>query len=299
MNPTPNPLPKVYFTKTITPDKLIELYDKLEIKLDGKIAIKIHAGEHDKPYPIQPSFMKPLVDKLKRTLVECNTALEGEQYKRYAPKDHWELIKRHGFLEVGKFDLMDEEGEMELPVPTGKQIKVNYVGSHLANYDSILVLSHFKGHLFAGFGGAMKNVAIGIASSHGKRNIHVAGGDESTFWHCDKIKFIEAMADAVKSVVDYRKGKMVYLSVMKDLSVYCDCDSNPKPPEMGDIGILSSIDLVALDQACVDLIYQSNDKGKTSLINRIEEKKGIHILEAAEELGLGSRKYELINVDKE
>lgn len=298
MNQTEKSIPKVYFTKKINPERLIEIFDKLEMKLEGKIGVKIHSGEHDKPYPIQPNFMKPLVQKINGTLVECNTACGGEKFKRFNSKDHWELIKRHGFLDVGKFDIMDEEGEIELPIPNGKRIKVNYVGSHLDNYDSLLILSHFKGHMMTGYGGALKNVAIGIASSHGKRSIHGAG-DESKILTCDTLIFLEAMADAVKSVVDYKKGKMVYINVMKDLSVDCDCDFDPKKPEMKDIGILASIDPVALDQACIDLIYNSDDKGKTILINRIEGKKGTHILEATKELGLGSRKYELIDIDKE
>lgn len=191
---------------------------------------------------------------------------------------------------------MDEEGIIELPVTGGKHLKVNYVGSHLKNYDSILVLSHFKGHALAGFGGAMKNVAIGIASSKGKCQIH-GGYTVEDIMASDLNRFIEAMADAVKSVIDYKKGKMVYISVMKDISIDCDCDVNPQPPEMKDIGILASIDPVALDQACVDLIYKSNDKGKENLIKRIEEKNGLHLLECGEQLGIGSRKYEIISID--
>ena len=224
-------------------------------------------------------------------------AMQFIQGKRKESKDHWELIKRHGFPDVGKFDLMDEEGEIELPVPTGKQIKTNFVGKNLANYDGIIVLSHFKGHMMGGFGGAMKNTSIGIASGHGKLYIHGAG-DQKVGFECEQDKFLEAMADAVKSVMDYKKDKIVFINVMKDMSIDCDCDSNPHPPELKDIGMLASLDPVALDQACVDLIYKSNDKGKASLIKRMEEKHAIHILETGEELGIGSRKYDLIELDE-
>ena len=287
---------KVYFTKVITPDKLCEIYDKLEIKLEGKVAVKIHSGEHDKTHTIQPSFMKPLVDKVKGTLIECNTALEEETGRRFHSEDHWKVIKQHGFTDIAPFNIMDEKGIIELPVTGGKHLKVNYVGSHLKNYDSILVLSHFKGHALAGFGGAMKNVAIGIASSKGKCLIH-GGYTVEDIMASDMNRFIEAMADAVKSVIDYRKGKMVYISVMKDMSIDCDCDVNPKAPEIKDIGILASIDPVALEQACVALVYKSNDKGKGSQIKRIEEKNGVHVLECGEQLGIGSRKYELDSID--
>ena len=290
------PTSKVYFTKVISQEKLCEIYDKLEIKLDGKVAVKIHSGEHDKTHTIQPTFMKPLVDKVKGTLVECNTGIGGDGWRRFHSEDHWKLIKQHGFTDIAPFDIMDEEGIIELPVTGGKHLKVNYVGSHLKNYDSILVLSHFKGHALAGFGGAMKNVAIGIASSKGKCQIH-GGYTVEDIMASDINRFIEAMADAVKSVIDYKKGKMVYISVMKDISIDCDCDPNPHAPEMKDIGILASIDPVALDQACVDLIYKSNDKGKENLIKRIEEKNGLHLLECGEQLGIGSIKYEIISID--
>lgn len=284
---------KVYFTETITPEKMVDMYKALERELRGRVAVKVHSGEPGGHNFIQPEFMKPLVDYVKGTIVECNTAYQG---RRNTTEKHWEAIKEHGFTKIAKVDIMDADGEMELPIPNGKQIKVNYVGSHLANYDSILVLSHFKGHQMGGFGGALKNMSIGIASSHGKAYIHGAGHPEQ-MWTCEQDKFLEAMADADKSIMEYRKGKLAFINVMKNMSIDCDCNSNPKAPEIADIGILASLDPVALDQACVDLIYASEDKGKASLIKRIEEKRGIHIVEAAEELGVGVRKYELVAID--
>ena len=234
--------------------------------------------------------MKPLVDSVQGTIVECNTAYEG---RRFHTADHWKVVEEHGFTKIAAVDILDEEGEMELPVANGKQIQVNFVGSHLSRYTSILVLSHFKGHLMGGFGGALKNLSIGLASGRGKGLIHGAG-DPAHMWDCEQDRFLEAMADACRSVVDRFPENLVYLNVMKDLSIDCDCDSNPHAPEMADIGILASLDPVALDQACVDQVYRSEDKGKASLIHRMEEKHAIHILEAAEELQIGSRKYRLV-----
>lgn len=286
-------LPKVYFTKNIVPENLIKLYEKLGRKLEGKVGVKIHSGEHNKGHIIQPEFMKPLVDYVKGTIIEANTTYGGRREKT---EDHWKVIEERGFKKYFTVDILDEEGEMELPVAKPKQIKVDYVGKHLANYDSLLILSHFKGHMMAGFGGALKNVAIGIASSHGKAYIHGAGHPEKKWSTADDL-FHESMADANQAVMNYRKGKMVYINVMKDMSIDCDCDANPKDPEMADIGMLASLDPVALDQACLDLVYNSPDKGKESLIKRIEEKHAVHLLETAEEEGLGSRKYELVNID--
>lgn len=282
-------LPVVFFTREITPAKLVEIYERLGRQLPGKVAVKVHSGEPGGKHFVQPEFMKPLVDALHGVLVECNTAYPG---RRDTTEEHLKVLEEHGFTKIAPVDLLDAEGEMELPIPNGKQIKVNYVGAHLKRYDSMLVLSHFKGHLMGGFGGAMKNMSIGIASSHGKAYIHGAGFPEH-LWDCEQDKFLEAMADADRSIMDFFPNKMAFINVMKDLSVDCDCDSSPHAPEMADIGILASLDPVALDQACVDQVYQSSDKGKASLIERMESRHAIHILEAAEELRIGSRKYRL------
>ncbi len=282
----------VYFTPDITSDKLVEVYKTLGKNLDGKVAVKLHSGEPGGHNFLQPDFVKPLVKYLDATIVECNTAYEG---RRNTTEKHKEAIKEHGFDRIAKVDIMDSEGQMELPVPDGKQIKVNYVGSHLKNYDSMLVLSHFKGHQMGGFGGALKNMSIGIASSYGKAYIHGAGVPEN-IWTCEQDKFLEAMADADKSVMDYMKGNITFINVMSKMSIDCDCNNNPTPPEIADIGILGSDDPVALDQACVDLVYSSKDPGKASLIKRMEEKHGIHTVEAAADLGVGVRKYKLIEM---
>ncbi|MDO4586724.1 MAG: DUF362 domain-containing protein [Planctomycetia bacterium] len=286
-------LPIVYFTRKITPEKLVEIYLILDRKLPGKVAVKVHSGEPGGHHFIQPKFMKSLVDLLQGTIVECNTAYEG---RRDTTEKHNKVMEEHGFTKIAPVDIMDADGELELPVSNGKQLKTNYVGSHLQDYDSMLVLSHFKGHLMGGFGGALKNMSIGIASAHGKALIHGAG-DPNVFWDCDQDKFLEAMADADKSIMDYLEDRLAFINIMKDLSVDCDCDANPHAPEMDDIGILASLDPVALDQACVDLIYRSDDKGKNSLIKRMEDKHAVHILEAAEELGIGKRQYILKEIE--
>jgi uncharacterized Fe-S center protein len=290
---------KVYFTKTITPESLVNLYKNLGIELKGNVAVKVHSGEPGGNHYLKPQFMKELVDYVKGTIVECNTAYPGRRLKT---EEHWKAIKEHGFTEIAKVDIMDEEGDMELPIKNGNHLGVNYVGSHFANYDSLLVLSHFKGHAMGGFGGALKNISIGIASSSGKMWIHTAGSTNKTddFEVCFKTlqdAFLESMAEAASSIVDYKKDNIVFVNVMCDLSIDCDCDSNPHAPEMKNIGILGSIDPVALDQACIDLIYNSEDQGKASLIHRIEEKHGIHTIEEAARLGVGYREYELIDMD--
>lgn len=282
----------VYFTPEITSENLVEMYKTLGKNLQGKVAVKVHSGEPGGHNFLQPEFIEPIVKHLNGTIVECNTAYEG---RRDTTEEHKLAIKEHGFDKIAKVDIMDEEGEMELPVPDGKQIKVNYVGSHLKNYDSMLVLSHFKGHQMGGFGGALKNMSIGIASSHGKAYIHGAGKPEE-MWTCEQDKFLESMADADKSVMDYMKGNITFINVMTRMSVDCDCNNNPAKPEISDIGILASDDPVALDQACVDLVYKSNDTGKKALIERMESRHGIHTVEAAADLGIGVRKYKLIPV---
>lgn len=283
---------KVYFTKNITPESVIKIYEALGVELPGKVGVKVHSGEVGNQNFIKPQFWKPIIDKVKGTIIECNTAYEG---KRNTSEAHWETMKLHGWTDVAKVDIMDEEGEIEVPIKNGKRIKTNYVGNHLKNYDSILVLSHFKGHPMGGFGGALKNISIGIASSYGKTYIHGVGKPED-FWTSDHDSFLEAMADAAKSVVEYFKGNMAFINVMCNMSVDCDCCAVAADPKICDIGILASLDPIALDQACVDLVYKSEDEGKSHLIERMESKNGIHTVEAAADLGFGSREYELIKL---
>ena len=283
---------KVYFISDITPEGVIKIYNALGIKLPGKVAVKLHSGEVGNQNFIKPEFWKPIIDEVNGTIVECNTAYEG---KRNTTKAHWETMKLHGWTDIAKVDIMDEEGEMELTIENGKRIKKNYVGSNLKNYDSMLVLSHFKGHPMGGFGGALKNISIGIASSHGKAYIHGVG-KVNEFWTSDHDSFLESMADAAQSIVKYFKGNMAFINVMCNMSVDCDCCAVAQDPKMSDIGILASLDPIALDQACVDLVYQSNDAGKSHLIERMESRNGIHTVEAAADLGFGSREYEIIKL---
>ena len=283
---------KVYFTREITPEAVIRLYDTLQVQLPGKVAVKVHSGEVGNQNFIRPPFWKPVIDKVNGTIVECNTAYEG---KRDTTEAHWETMKLHGWTDIAKVDIMDEGGELELPVDGGRQIAVNYVGRHLKNYASMLILSHFKGHPMGGFGGALKNISIGIASSHGKAYIHGAG-DVEKIWSSEQNDFLEAMADAAQSVVKHFDGKMAFVNVMCNMSVDCDCCAVAEDPEIEDIGMLASLDPIALDQACVDLVYASKDPGKAHLIERMESRNGIHIVEAAEKLGFGSRQYELVEV---
>ena len=263
---------KVFFTKEITPETMIKMYKALGVELPGKVAVKVHSGEVGNQNFIRPSFMKPMVDHVKGTIVECNAAYEG---KRNTTDAHWETMKLHGWTDIAPVDIMDEEGEMELPVPEGKRIQVNYVGAHLANYDSMLVLSHFKGHPMGGFGGALKNISIGIASSHGKAYIHGSGKPEE-IWTGDHDSFLESMADADKSIVKHFGDKIAFINVMRNMSVDCDCVAKAADPCMKDIGILASLDPVALDQACIDMVYQSDDPGKAELIERIESRNADH-----------------------
>lgn len=283
----------VYFTKEITPESLIRIYEALGIFLKGIVAVKISTGEPGGHNYLQPELIGPLVKKLNGTIVECNTAYEG---KRFSSAEHWQAIRNHGFAEIASCDIMDENGEFSIPVEGGKHLKENFVGEHLKNYNSMLMLSHFKGHLMGGFGGALKNMSIGVASSHGKANIHGAG-NPAELWTADHDSFLESMAEADKSVMDYMGRKnIVYISVANRLSVDYDCDSNPHEPEMADLGIFASSDPVSLDQACVDAVYDSQDQGKAALIERMESRNGIHTVETAEELGLGSRSYEIITI---
>lgn len=284
----------VYFTRETTADKLLEIYKKLQVELPGKVAVKIHTGEPGGNNYLKPMELKDLVSYVKGTIVECNTAYKG---RRYETKEHLKVIAEHGFDKIAKVDIMDSEGQVVLPVKPFNQIDKNYVGSHLLNYDSLLVVSHFKGHAMGGFGGALKNMSIGIASKYGKAYIHGAGEPEH-IWDCEQDKFLEAMADADKAIMDYFKKNIAFINMMVRLSIDCDCDSHPHDPEMKDIGILASLDPVALDQACLDLVYQAKDKGKASLIKRIEAKNGIHIIEAASKIKVGVRNYKLIDIDK-
>lgn len=285
---------KVLFTSSTSGEKLVEMYKKLNVELKGKVAVKVHSGEPGGNNFIKPHEMKDLVALVNGTIVECNTAYQGN---RYHTEDHLKAIEDHGFNDIADVDIMDSEGDdLVLKVSPYNVIEKNYVGSHLTNYDSMLVLSHFKGHAMGGFGGALKNTSIGIASKFGKAYIH-GGGEPEHIWDCEQDKFLESMADASKSVVDLFNDQIVFINMMIRMSIDCDCDAHPQDPEMKDIGILASTDPVALDQACLDLVYQSNDPKKKSLIERIEEKHGVHILEAADKIGIGSREYELVNVD--
>ena len=287
--------PIVYFSREITPEKVLELYRALGRELPGKIAVKVHSGEEGNQNFLHPEFWKSVVDAVNGTVVECNTAYEG---RRYNSKDHWQAIRDHGFADIAPCDIMDEFGEMSLPVTNGVHLTENFVGEHFAKYDSMLILSHFKGHAMGGFGGALKNMSIGIASSHGKAHIHGVG-DPSKLWTADHDSFLECMADADKSVIDYMgRRNIAYVSVANRLSVDCDCDPNPHEPEMADIGIFASLDPVALDQACVDAVYASKDPGKAALIERMESRHGVHTIETAEKLGLGSREYEIVDLTK-
>lgn len=290
---------KVYFTKNITSDSLIKIYEALGKPLKGKVGIKISTGEPGGHNFLNPKLIEPLVTKLNGTIVECCTAYGG---KRQDVKDHWQTIKDHGFMAIAPCDIMDEEGEMPIPVNGGFHLKEDIVGTHLDNYNSILMLSHFKGHAMGGFGGALKNMSIGVASSNGKANIHTAGKIQSPSKLWDNLPlqdhFLESMADACKAVMDHvGRENIVYINVANNLSVDCDCDSHPADPKMADIGIFASTDPVALDQACYDAVVNSSDPGKGDLIERMNSRHGIHTVEAASELGLGNREYEIVNID--
>lgn len=283
---------KVYFIKDIAPENMIKIYETLGNPLPGKVAVKLHSGEVGNQNFLRPTFLQPIIDYVQGTIVESNTAYEG---KRNTTKEHWETMKFHGWTDIAEVDILDADGELALDIPGGKRIQKNYVGNHLTNYDSMLVLSHFKGHPMGGFGGALKNISIGIASSHGKAYIHGAGEVEK-IWTADHDSFLESMADASKSIVEYFAGKIAFINVMCNMSVDCDCCAVAEDPAIADIGILASLDPVALDQACLDLVYASQDPGRDHLLERIESRNGVHTVEAAAELGVGSREYELIHL---
>ena len=284
----------VYFSRTITPEKVLELYKMAGKPLTGKVAVKVHSGEVGNQNFLRPDFWKPVVDHVGGTVVECNTAYQGE---RDTTERHKRTLAKHGWSSAFPVDLLDAEGpDMELAIPDGRVIKKNFVGKDMADYDSLLVLSHFKGHPMGGYGGALKQLSIGIASSFGKAYIHGAG-DPKQIWTSDHDSFLESMADAASSVVGYFGGNAVYVNVMKNMSVDCDCCAVAEDPCMADIGILVSLDPVAIDQACIDLVYHSDDPGRDHLLERIESRNGVHTIEAAAALGVGSREYELVEVE--
>lgn len=284
---------KVYFTKQITPEKVTALYEKLGKELSGNVAVKVHSGEVGNQNFIRADFWKPIIDKVGGTVVECNTAYEGQ---RNTTKKHLKTIELHGWSRMFPFDLLDADEDIVLDIPDGKVINKNYVGKNIEKYDSMLVLSHFKGHPMGGYGGALKQLSIGVASSFGKAYIHGAG-DPEKIWTADHDRFLESMADAAKSVIDYFGGNIAYINVMKNMSVDCDCCAVAEDPCMKDIGMLASLDPIAIDQACLDLVYASDDPGKDHLLQRIESLNGAHTIDAAVELGYGSKEYELICID--
>lgn len=287
-------LPKVYFYKEINSENLVKIYEALGREAKGKVAVKLSTGEPGGHNFLQPALIKDLVQKVNGTIVECNTAYGG---KRGDTQSHLQAAKDHGFTAIAPVDIMDAEGETELPVTGGKHLKSDIVGKNFLNYDFTVVLSHFKGHAMGGFGGAIKNISIGIASSNGKRNIHSAGASTTSWGNPEQDDFLESMAEAAKAVIDHCGENILYISVANNLSVDCDCDSSPADPQMGDIGILASLDPVALDKACTDLVRSSKDHEKIHLIERIDSRHGMHTLDYAEQLGIGSQKYELVELD--
>ena len=293
---------KVYFTREISPEKVVEMYHTLGVELPGKVAVKVHSGEKGNQNFLRPEFWKPMVDEVKGTIVECNTAYgDAAGGVRDNTPQHLQLIEYHGWNKYFDVDLMDAEGpDVVWEIPNGKILKQNLVGKDIMNYDSMLVLAHFKGHPMGGYGGALKQLSIGCASRAGKALIHSAGVTDDRYdcWkqHASNVVFPEAMADAAMSVVEHFKGKLAFINVMKNLSVDCDCCQVAEDPCMKDIGILASLDPVAIDQACMDLIYSSDDPGRDHFVKRVESRNGIHTIEAAADLGFGSREYELIEM---
>lgn len=284
---------KVYFSKEITPEKVIEMFKILNKELPGKVAVKVHSGEKGNQNYLHPEFMRPMVEYVNGTIVECNTAYEGQ---RNTTDKHKKLMEEHGWTKYFDVDILDSEPEdLELDIPNGQVIKKNYLGKNIKNYDSMLVLSHFKGHPMGGYGGALKQLSIGCASSYGKAYIHGAGKPEE-IWTANHDKFLESMADAASSMVEYFKGNIAYINIMCNMSVDCDCCAKAEDPCMKDIGILSSLDPIALDQACIDLVYKSNDPGRDHLIERIESRNGTHTIDEAAKLGFGTKEYDLIEI---
>lgn len=284
---------KVFFSREITPEKVVEMYSLIGKELPGKVAVKLHSGEEGNQNFLKPEFWKPVIEHVGGTVVECNTAYEGS---RNTTEKHLQTLEKHGWSKYFDVDLLDAQGpDLELDIPGGKRIQKNYVGKNIVKYNSMLVLSHFKGHPMGGYGGAIKQLSIGVASSYGKAYIHGAGEPEK-IWTADHDSFLESMADAALSVIKYFKGNMAYVNVMKNMSVDCDCCAVAEDPCMKDIGILVSEDPVAIDQACLDLVYASDDPGRDHLLERIESRNGVHTIEAAAALGYGSREYELTEI---
>ncbi len=290
---------KVYFTSEITPESVVKIYERLGVELQGNVAVKLHSGEKGNQNYLRPEFVKAIVEKVNGTVVECNTAYGGA---RNSTEKHKKLMEEHGWTKYFDVDIMDADGQnLILDIPNGKIIKKDFVGKHIENYDSMLVLSHFKGHPMGGYGGALKQLSIGCASSEGKTYIHSAGKetDQTKLWENlpEQDKFLESMADAASAVHNRFKGNIVYINVMCNMSVDCDCCAVAEDPCMKDVGILASIDPIAIDQACIDIVYNSKDPGRDHLVQRIERQNGVHTIEAAAELGFGTREYEIINID--
>lgn len=290
---------KVYFCKEITPENVVKMYNTLGKELPGKVAVKVHSGEEGNQNYLRPEFMKPMVEYVNGTIVECNTAYAGE---RNTTEKHLKTIEKHGWNSIFNVDLLDEEGpDISIPVKNGKHLEEDFLGKNIAKYDSMLVISHFKGHPMGGYGGALKQLSIGCASSEGKSWIHSAGINKDQYKLWDNLPpqdyFLESMADAASAVVDYFKGNIAFINVMCNMSVDCDCCAVAEDPCMKDIGILASLDPIAIDQACIDLVKTSDDPGKDHFLERVNSRNGIHTIEAAAELGFGTREYELINVD--
>ncbi len=290
---------KVYFMKEITPENVVNIYKVLGRKLEGNVAVKLHSGEQGNKNFIRPEMVKDIVEYVNGTVVECNTAYEGA---RNSTQKHRKLLEEHEWTKYFNVDLLDAEGpDMVLPIPNGRIIKENYVGKNLANYDAMLVLSHFKGHAMGGYGGALKQLSIGCSSSDGKTWIHTAGKakHQEELWNNlpEQDRFLEAMADAASSIVEYFKDKIVFINIMKNISIDCDCDGNAEPPCIKDIGILASVDPVAIDQACIDLVKNSGDPGIEHFFERVNSRNGTHTIEAAAELGIGNKEYELVKLD--
>lgn len=290
---------KVFLCRNLTPENVVRLYKMLGVDLPGKVAVKVHSGEEGNQNYLRPEFMKPMVEYVNGTIVECNTAYGGE---RNTSEKHLKTIERHGWSKIFDVDLMDEEGpDISIPVEGGKHLKEDFLGKNIKNYDSMLVLSHFKGHPMGGFGGALKQLSIGCASSEGKAWIHSAGTNKDQYTLWDNLPpqndFLESMAEAASAIVKYFKGNMVFINVMCNMSVDCDCCAVAEDPCLKDIGILASLDPIAIDQACIDLVEASNDPGKAHFMERVNSRNGIHTIERAAELGFGSREYELIEIE--
>ena len=285
---------KVYFTKELTPESVVKMFKVMNKELTGKVAVKVHSGEKGNQNYLRPEFLKPIIEHVNGTIVECNTAYEGQ---RNTTEKHKELMKEHGWSEIFDVDILDAEGpDLVLDIPKGKVITKNYVGKNIEKYDAMLVVSHFKGHPMGGYGGALKQLSIGVASSYGKAYIHGAGNVEK-IWTSDHDKFLESMADAASSVVNYFKDNIAYINIMCNLSVDCDCCAVAEDPCMKDIGILASLNPVALDKACVDLVYNSKDPGRDHLVERIESRNGTHTIDVAAEIGVGTKEYEIIEIE--